>query len=636
MIHRPTTNLTSNHVTPFAAGVLGVSFLLLLHRYPGIRHDSILYMGQALAAFQPDAFVDDLFFLHGNQDRYSIFPWVLGKLLHFFSLPEIFLWGSLISLLLFSWSSWFALRAMLPERQRYWAWLGVLCLPSIYGMVHIFSFNEPFLTSRPYSESFCLLALGLFARKNTWLAIACLSIACLLHPLQALAATLIIWVRLTLDDHRWWHALWAILPVLLIATLGFAPFDGLLHRTSPEWLKQLKHSQQLYLLLWSGQDIRALAVDSILLILGWRSLQVANLSRWCLAGLIGMSLGFLGSLVLVDGLHLVLPTSLQLWRVQWLAHWLAMAALSSLLIQHIRENAWPRSVLLLACAILAWGESSTAFLGALAIYLALPRLEHHLRPGLARMVHAAIALALLLLFWHHFSTAWETFSTSGYRLSLFPLDISLLKFPALALGLLLAATFLWRRSAHSRRIAIVAFGLLPLTGWAALRWDARTPLDIAFEQASNRPDIFGITLPEHSQIYWEPESLVASWLVTHRASYFSNGQMSGQMFNRATAIDGRNRAIRLFPLSRAVQTCRSLQQISCLIPDAAFMQACNPGNPAPPDYLAIPYSAHLTAAGKWAIQNPNTKTALGTYWLYDCKQIRQLLQTPRTTQPHAY
>ena len=39
--------------------------------------------------------------------------------------------------------------ALLPEGERYWAWLGVLVLPSFYGRAIIFSYAEPFLTPRP-------------------------------------------------------------------------------------------------------------------------------------------------------------------------------------------------------------------------------------------------------------------------------------------------------------------------------------------------------------------------------------------------------------------------------------------------------------------------------------------------------
>ena len=130
---------------------------------------------------------------------------------------SVMLMGAFISMLLFAASAWFALKTLLPTQQRYWAWLGALCLPSIYGVVHIFSYNEPFLTSRPLAESFCLLGIGWLIREKWLLAAASLLLAGLFHPLQAIAGAAIIWVWAVGQDRRWLHALWLIFPVSALA-----------------------------------------------------------------------------------------------------------------------------------------------------------------------------------------------------------------------------------------------------------------------------------------------------------------------------------------------------------------------------------------------------------------------------------
>ena len=204
----------------FVVAACGLATLLITHPYHGIYHDSILYLGQALAQVQPEIMSRDLFFLHGSQSRYSVLPWLLGTLSLWLPLPTVFMLGTLASLLLFGFASWHMLSGVLPARQRYWAWIGVIALPSVYGAVRIFSYNENFLTARPFAESCCLLAIGMLARRR-WVATGvCLLVAGLLHPLQAVAAGLVIWPWAVMHDRRWLHAAWATVPVLLLGLVG--------------------------------------------------------------------------------------------------------------------------------------------------------------------------------------------------------------------------------------------------------------------------------------------------------------------------------------------------------------------------------------------------------------------------------
>lgn len=75
------TSTTSGSKLPVLAGaLLGLAMLLLVRRYWGIDHDATLYLGQALAQRWPGNFANDLFFLHGSQGRYTLFPWLTGWL----------------------------------------------------------------------------------------------------------------------------------------------------------------------------------------------------------------------------------------------------------------------------------------------------------------------------------------------------------------------------------------------------------------------------------------------------------------------------------------------------------------------------------------------------------------------------
>lgn len=616
----PTSTLTRA-----AGALLGITMLLLLHRYAGIASDSILYMGQALAQIYPDIFAHDLFFQYGSQSKYSLLPWVLGKFLSFSSLPALFMWGTLFSLLLFSAASWLALRELLPPRQRYWAWLGVLCLPGIYAVVHIFSYNEAFLTSRPFAESFCLLTIASLMRRRWLVSASCLSVAGLLHPLQAIAAVLVILPFLILRDRRWLHALWLGLPIMLLAWLGISPFNGLWQELDPAWYASMQHSGHVFVSQWSLNDYKVLAFDICLLLLGWRLLP-RDFSRWCIAGLIGLFLGLGASFLLVDVLHLVLPTGLQLWRVHWLAHWFAISALVAILFHHVSQRDFGRALVLVLMAQLAWGETTFGWVAMLALYLSWPLMIRPPRERLAPLLSWILAAVLAFLLFSHVSNEWKWFSASGYQLDLYPLDLRILIFPAISLGLPLLGLFLWSRSPKVGRLFLFWFALVPALAFAAHAWDARRSESLPFEITANHTDIFGPALPEGAQVLWIPENLVANWLILHRASYFSNSQLSGQMFNRETARIGNLRLNKIQPLLLSSQRClrdtptpELLSQ--CQIDSPALRAACAHGETMPPDFIVMTHHQPQRSRGRWIVVNPVTHQIANTYYLYSCDDL---------------
>lgn len=617
--------VVSINLQRFAGALLGITMMLLLRRYPGIFHDSILYMGQGLMQRSPEIFGKDLFFAHGSQASYTIMPWLMGMAFAFAKPPIAMLAGTLVSMLLFAGSAWFALRAILPETQRYWAWLGTLCLPSIYGVVHIFSYNEPFLTSRPFAESFSLLCVGWLARKR-WLAAAiCLLIAALFHPLQAIAATATLWVWAVLQNSRWLHALWAVLPVSALALAGVTPFDGLFQRADAGWYKELTYSRQVFVTLWTINDFKSLGLDLLLLPIAARTLQ-GHFARWCLAGLIGGLLGVLASLVLVDILHLVLPIGLQLWRTLWLAHFLSLAALGVLLLQHIRSKDPVSALLLTLVALLAWGETDWGWLLLAAMYLGWRVAPQDSRQRLHRLLTWIFGIAVALLFYNHASNELHWFGEANYRIDLYPIDRRLLVFPALSFGIPLLAICLWRRCTMRGQTLLFACGLLPALALTLWIWDTRDSTQLTMESAAYRSDIFGVAIPEQAQIYWEPESLVGTWLVLHRASFYSPGQLAGQMFNRDTAEDGLQREDRLMPMMRESLACQDekllpAQRARCHISDSSMTRACRRDGHKRPDFLVLSYPQHQPAVGKWVIEDPVTKAPAVTYRLYRCDDV---------------
>lgn len=624
-MHRPSAKalLTQTPwMTTVAALLLGLALLLLLHRYAGIRHDAILYLGEVQMQRHPEVFGRDLFFLYGSQGRYSLFPILAARLSAWFPLPDIFMWGTLLGLLLFAFACWHAISAILLPRQRYWSWLATLCLPPAYGAISMFSYGEAFFTPRLFAESLCLLSIGRLARGRWRSAAACLVLASLLHPLQTIAASLVLWPWLIARDRRWLHALWGLLPLLVLAYAGIAPFADLLRQTDPQWLRSLQDSWQLYLLEWGIEDYRILIFDVFLLIAA-RLLLKGSFGIWCQSALIGLALGFGAPLLLVDGLHLILPTSLQLWRVHWLAHLFAIAAFAALLYRHLEERDPARALLLMLLGQLIWGRMSIGWIELMLIYTVWPWLIRGDRARLKPLLGALFAGVLLLLLTRHVMGEWEAMNAAAMRPDRYPLEVTILSMPLLALGLPLAGYWLWNRLTPALRIGLTAAVLLPVNAWAALTWDARSQQTRAIEAAAGAQDVFGIRLPEDAQVFWEPESLVATWLVLDRANYFSYSQFAGQMFQRGTFADGRARENRMLPLLQESKRCmQELQRNpACHISAASLHRACMAGRTSHPDYIVLPYAQPETALGEWRVPSLLSAQEAVTFRIYACRDL---------------
>lgn len=382
--------------------------LLYLRRYMGINHDAALYLGQALLERWPDIFQSDLFFAHGSQGSYTALPWLVSRAFDLATPGTVFLVGTVIGFLCFTAASWFFLHAVLPPRQRYWALLGVLCLPPAYGVVRIFSYGEPFLTSRPLAEAFCLFGLGLLVRKRTLLGVACAAIGLLLHPLQAIAACLVAWPWLVLQNRRWLHALWFIIPIALMGLTTIAPFRDLFHLIDQAWLADVRSfTGQLFLTTWNVADLNVLAFDVLLLIYAWRTLS-PQFGTWCLSALVGLALGLIANLILVDWLHLTLPAALQLWRVHWLAHLIAMASVAAILYRDIKNHEPARALCLGLTLVLAQDANWLWVLFAI-LYIAWLRILGLAPTAIKRILGAIFLFGMLTLYVVYAANEWLPF-----------------------------------------------------------------------------------------------------------------------------------------------------------------------------------------------------------------------------------
>ena len=615
-----------NPLALIAGASLGLILIFLLRRYAGITHDSTLYLGQGLLQRWPEIYGSDLFFLHGSQEHYSLFPRLLGVAFGWLPPPAVFLWGTLICILLFAAASWWCLAMLLPPGRRYWAWLGTLALPGAYGMTSIFSINEAFLTPRSVAETLCLCCLALLAGQRWGWAVLCWIAAATLHPLQALGAALVMWPWAILQDRRWGHAAWLAVPMLGLANLGIPPFDDLLNRIDTDWKFSIHESTpQLFITAWSSMDIGLLTFDAMVLGHAAHRLR-GSFGRWCLAALIGLGLGVGATLALVDGLSLVLPAGLQFWRSHWLAHWFAIAAFAILLVEDLKQRERERAVLLMTVGLIAWVASPWGWFPLALLYGFWPRIFEHLNPRLKRIVAIALAIGMCLILANYVAFQLLPFRMAHYRLDLYAFDRKLLIFPVFALGLPILGAWLWRRATASSRRLVLLLVVAPVIALGAWRWDARPFMNRAFEGHAFDETVFGSAIPEDAQVYWEGDSLIGTWLVLHRASYFNAAHFAGQIFNRDTALDGRYRANRLSTLIDDSIRCQDRarpyhERAYCRISEKGLSDACRPGRTRAPDYLVLPYLQTQPSLGHWSVIDPITNEPAVTYRLYSCAEI---------------
>lgn len=616
-----------------AAGtLLALSALLYLHRYIGINHDAVLYLGQALLRRWPHIFGQDMFFASGGQSQYTLLPWLVSKTFACANPGIVFLLGSLLGLLMFCAAAWAFIKTSLPAQQRYWALLGILCLPSFYGMVSMFSYAESFFTPRPLAEAFCLFGLALLARKRWLPALACVAAAGLLHPLQAIAACLVAWPWLVLHDRRWLHAIWLALPIGLLGFTDIRPFVSLFQPIDHVWLLQLRElTGQLFLSEWRAVDFSVLAFDVAILAYAWRALD-ERMGRWCLSALLGLVLGLGLSWVLVDCLHLQLPAELQLWRVHWLAHCIAMASVGALLYRDAKQGDLPRALCLCLTLLLVQLAQGALWIWPLfgALYMGWSRLFGKSTASIKPLLGALFLAGILGLFALYAVNEWLMFRMAHYRLELYGIDHRLLIHPLLAMGLPAAGAWWWKRSTILVRRFQVAL-LLALTVVGGMRWDGRPPMALAFENSPFRPDLFGPTLPADAQVMWLGELYPSVWLTLHRAEYFSKRQLSGLVFDHAASLEARKRMQRVLLAVREDLYCQqqpSSVRSSCAPSNTAMRRACHPGPVRRPDFMVMTYHLPFRTTGRWEFIDHATGKPAETFWLYSCEDIMDGLNVP--------
>jgi hypothetical protein len=152
-------------------------------------------------------------------------------------------------------------------------------------------------------------------------------------------------------------------------------------------------------------------------------------------------------------------------------------------------------------------------------------------------------------------------------------------------------------------------------------WDRRTDRQRVFEAMPTVPHPFTQKTRPDSQVYWR-DSLLTTWAMLGRRSFFTEQQASGALFNRATAIEFARRQKMLAPLSFQREVCmmlagpnRDAQWAEECVPDEELVaQICSESKG--PDFLVFPFALKRGVIADWAFTPRDSKPI--TYYLHDC------------------
>ena len=616
-------------IPPLAGALLIAALWMIARPYRGVRHDGILYLGQTLAHLMPKSIGQDLFLAYGSQDNYSIFSMVMAPLVKHLGVAASE-YGVLFACQAAFVAACWLLTAELPSRFLRWcAMLALISLPHAYGGEGAVGFAEPFLTARVMAEPVLVLSLAWLLRGRMAAALAAMLLAIAIHPLIALPALGTAWIYLCLQDRRW---CWGVLPIAFAAlagALGLAPFDALWRRYDPAWLASVKFANSLVFMANSSLlDWTPTLFDLGVLCLAAERLAGSAMAR-LIKALLACTLAFtilwgLGA----DLLHDVLLTQLQLWRVFWLTHLLALLLLPALLLDFWGRGLvgrWCAAAFVLA-AVAVGANLPTGWLCVAwaALSWLLLRSGAPVTPGLVRLATGASILAMLvatgLLGWRT-EAAVASFGDrfNGTSRTQIVLGLSLV---TAVVGYVvlrgLGAAVKWRIMAVAAVLGLAACG----SSW----WDQRSDWQRFVENGFEEQGLpFDGLIPPDATVYWD-SSLLEPWLLLHRAQFYALEQGGGVLFNRRNAIEFEARKKVVAPLLVQRSVCQTVAKLTgadlsdvatCAPTPEVISEVCH--QKGHPDYLVIQTGLAdipgSTATWKFRPDDPQ-KTRI--YRLYEC------------------
>jgi len=603
-------------LSPPAYAALALSFAalwLLGRRYAGIAHDASIYVVQGLRRLDPASFDKDLFFAHGAQDAYTVFPQLYAPLI-----DALGAGGAALAVTLAGQAAFLGAAAVLVCRiaagqARWWSLALLAVISGYYGGVGVFRVAEPFATARTLAEPLVLAALACTLASRHYAAAVTLAAAAALHPLVAPPGIAAVYL---------WHAvarprlLWSI-PVFaaLMLALAFAR-PGIALPLDPPWLAAVQErSPHLFMSLWELPDWSRLLWGLCVSYAALRFVD-APVRRLVLvvaaAGLAGLA----ASWIAVDLLDNAFAAGLQLWRAHWLLHFLAIVLVPVTVagLWGLGNNA-ARAAAACVAASCSFGRDELPAAALLVLVALVLDASQRRRPDwMSAAVFRGLLLAVVCTASVGLMFEVQFRMPSVYGAMQVPVWSDYVAAAATVGGMLPIAILLWLIACS--RFVLVAAGLAAATfALSIAAWDARKPWPRFIDAASATPNPFRSALPPGAQVFW-PGSYGRTWLVLGKPTWFADDQGAGIVFHRDTAIQYASRKRAVHDLQSAMENCAMAAQPDCRIDARPARELC--ARQDGPDYLVLNARIDGYDAVEWTLP-PESGLGSKSLLLYACR-----------------
>jgi hypothetical protein len=614
---------------------------LFTRPWSGIWHDGRLYAAQAMHLLYPEQFKNDLFFLFGSQDKFTVFSPLYAAAIKAFGLDSASRLLQVAGSALWLGGAYYLLSGMLRGVMLWVALAWLLLLPTDYDPFKSFCLIEPYLTPRIFAEALTMLAIACLLRgKWRWLGLL-LPLSLATHPLVALAGVLLGLLYLASGGIRRKLPLLAA-GVLVLAggvALDLIPVQRLLQTMDAEWYQQV--ARMTSAVTWDGWTFghmasRCAVSFSLVLMAAWLSSGWRARFYYCvaLAGALSLLATWLGTSVF----HNLLVMQIQPWRAMWLVQLVAVIAMCALL-----SAFWHRGrvfqLLLAACMLGVFARDSYGGMVTMLAGAALCWYASQAEPKeLSNRIYGWACCLLLTL-----STVWlaqvDAQSSSPLGVShwnyvsqdfiIAPLEpmqwsMTLLRLGGgalLGMALMLGIWhFAGRRTVTGWLLAVgLVAGALGGAVWLGQGYSNRQ-LNISEAGVQAARSAFVPLIPPQATVYWEDE-LRATWFVLQRSSYGSTPQIYGMVFNRGTATEGMRRLNRLRRMGASDVVWRKQGQSLDDLQDE--LRTPNTDDLA---YVcadvALDFVVLAEKLGTHAIASARDPVYRRSYFLYDCARLR--------------
>ncbi|MBY6241670.1 hypothetical protein [Methylosinus sp. Sm6] len=595
-----------------------VACIALLRPYTGIVGDSVLYMGGALAALDPQGIGQDPMWRLDGQMRFSLFPALLRPLVASLGAERAALVVAASGLLLWS-AALVVLARLLAGREKAVAVvLACAGFSATYNSHATIYFGEPVATPRVFAEAAVLAALAATLCGRAALAALFAALAALLHPVMALAGVGAIVVFHGASDRRWLIAGFAGAVLLVGAALLGAPvLDRLTTPIDAQWLAMLRGPDDyLFPTTWPERVWQLMAQRGATVALA--AVVTRGATRRLFVSILVVAVAAMAlTLVLGDLYPLLLIVQAQPWRAGWLLALAAAAGFALCGLALWREG--PASRIIFALLALSWlidSSAAGALLAGLALALRCARVD------LSRFAEGAagrwlwIGVGLLSLFEivanYRLAAAFTAAAPAGARPPPYwlMLDGHVFAVPIALLGVYLASRPPFRVSPRVSAAASAAFCLLVAASWRQ-EWDT---FRMSLVRSGRQSALVDILSARPGPVLWLGGNQEA-WYWAGRPNWAAGVQGMGIIFSRELTLTWFERMQALIDqgwIADGGTISRTLSKPDPIYPDISTDKRerfC--ARPDAPAWLIAPIPSESAAAGATVWRAPGRRFAFG-------------------------